>query len=119
MNKPLLILLVVFGAILSPSISIKIANSEPVKEVSYLKVFTSTRLIYDDGFYRIQYAPFLVLNENREIILKVGSSLDEPATIALNSGTYYIVGNTSSSLPPDSGVKVTVTHTTVKVVYLD
>ena len=116
MKKLTLFFLILFTIILT---SIKFSNSESIKEVGYIKVYTSSVLIYDDGIYRTQYAPFYILNEDRKIILKVGSTFDEPSTIALNSGTYYIVEDAGNSFVPNTGIKITISHSTVKTVFLN
>lgn len=103
-------------------IIISIAKAQSLKQVSevgYIKVYTSQTYIYDDGIYRKEYAPFSILDEKRNLILKVGRALDTPFIIGLKTGTYFIIENNNNSTTSKPEIKIIVTAPTFKEVMLN
>lgn len=100
--------------------SFLIAQSEvKTYEVGFMKVYSSYTFIYDDGIYRKEYAPFSILDKNKNTIMKVGRALDEPFIISLKIGEYFIIEDSNNTPLSKPGTKVIVTPPTLKEIKIN
>ncbi|MGB9696523.1 MAG: hypothetical protein ACP5P3_03780 [Ignavibacteria bacterium] len=114
-----LILISIFSFIITASSIVQGQPNKQIYEIGYLKVYTSQTYFYDDGVYRKEYSPFFILDENRNVIMKVGRALDEPFIIGLKIGEYFIIQESNNTVPSRHEIKLTIASPTLKEVKVD
>ena len=67
-----------------------IQDSLPTRESFLVEVVTPAEEIYDDGAYRLKYAPFTVSDSTGVIVLEVAAKYDRPAVISLPKGKFLL-----------------------------
>ncbi len=68
-------------------------------EKGFLKVYTAIEKKYDDGITKNIFKPYKIFDESGNLLIIVGSSLEEPAAVKLLHGNYLIAAEMRKGIP--------------------